>query len=49
MTVSQLKELLENLPCNDIDKEVKIVNDPDSGSYLCTDEGNGRVKIIVAF
>ena len=46
MTVSQLIDLLWELKEEDLQKEVKIVSDKDSGSYLCISEGNGKVRVL---
>ena len=46
MTISQLIDLLWEVKEEDLQKEVKIVSDVDSGSYLCINEGNGKVRIL---
>ena len=48
MTVDELYDLIGELSCDNGGKEVKIVSDKDSGSYLCISEGNGKVKIIAS-
>jgi hypothetical protein len=46
MTVNELYDLISELSCNEGEKELKIVVDEHAGGFLCTDEGNGKVKII---